>query len=484
MNFFGALSKYKIDKTKTALIFNDKCYSYNELFLKINSVSVALKKLGIEKNDNVALLSSNSDEFVIIIFALWNIGAVPIPINIRLLPEEILKLTDFTQCKFLLHDDFSIFSSKNQNMQIFSFADLFNADYYHSEHFHFHIDGKDIALILFTSGSTGNPKGVVITFNNFIRSAENGNQIFKHQEHERWLASLPFYHVGGFSIITRSFLYGATLIIPDGQGHEEIKNALYNFDPTQTSFVTTQLKRLLETQTKPNPSLKHVLLGGGFLENELVESAISYGWNVSKSYGATETTSFVTALSSSEFKNKPDSAGKSLIPNKIFIVDEEKKFLPSGSVGEVVIKSDSVAEGYFNNPKETSEKFINGLYFTGDFGWLDDEGYLFIEVRRNDLIISGGENISPLEVEKEIQKHPSIIEACVFGLKDDVWGHSVCAALITKQNSKITLTELNSFLADKLSSYKLPKKIFITDEFPKTELGKIQKEKLKEMLLK
>ena len=484
MNFFGALSKYKIDGTKTALVFNDKCYSYNELFIKINSVSSTLKNLGVTTNDKVALLGSNSDEFVIIILALWNIGAVPIPLNIRLLSSEIIKLTDFTECKFLLLESYSIFSLKNKNIKVFSFCDLFNSDHNKKINTQFTINEKDIALILFTSGSTGNPKGVILTFNNFIRSAEIGNQIFKHQENERWLAALPFYHVGGFSIIIRSFLFGAALIIPDGLGHEELKNALYNFAPTQTSFVTTQLKRLLESKTKPNPELKHVLLGGGFLEKELVEEAISCGWNVSKSYGATETTSFVTALSSADFKNKPHSAGKALNPNKISIVDEQNNILPSSSIGEIVIESDSIAAGYLNNQQETSEKFKNGLYYTGDFGWLDEDGFLYIEARRNDLIISGGENINPIEVENEILKHPLIKEASVFGLQDDAWGQVVCAALILKQNCSITLAELNSFLSDKISSYKFPKRIFLTDKFPKTELGKIQKEKLKEMILK
>ncbi len=483
MKFFGALSKYELALDKTSLLFDEDSYSYQKLFDKIGSASNELEKLGIVKNDKVALLGKSSAEYVICIFALWNLGAVPVPLNIRLLPQEIEQLLNFTGSKFLIHDDTLSNTTAELKTNSLNFSELINRRYEVQTTFNFNIDEKNLALLLFTSGSTGKPKGVKLTFNKFITSAQTGNQIFLHEENERWLAALPFYHVGGFSIITRCFLFGATLIIPVGLGADEIREALYKFNPTQTSFVTTQLRRLVEAGNKPNRALKHILLGGGFLEKDLVEKAVSEGWPVSKSYGATETTSFVTALTKDEFVNKPDSAGKVLHPNKIFIVDEKRNVLPSGKGGEIVIEAESVAAGYFNNTEETIKKFSGNKYYTGDFGKLDEDGYLFVEARRNDLIISGGENINPVEVENEINKHPQIAESCVFGLNDDVWGQQVCAALILKHNYKITSKGLITLLSNKLSSFKLPKRIFIVDEFPKTELGKVQKEKLKEKIL-
>ena len=340
------------------------------------------------------------------------------------------------------------------------------------------------AVIIFTSGSTGKPKGVQLTFNNLIQSALTGNQLFNYKKNDRWLASLPFYHVGGFSIITRAIFNGNTLLLPENLNIESVQNVIQKKHPTLTSFVSTQLKRLLENDIKPNPELRHILLGGGFLDTDLVTSAINKGWNVSKSYGSTETASFVTALTATEFVIKKESAGKALTPNEILIVDENRNLLEPKTLGEVAVKGKSVAKGYINNRDETGQKFKGDTYYTGDYGYLDDDGYLFIEARRNDLIVSGGENINPYEVETELLRHPYILEASVLGLEDKEWGFITAAAVVTRENKIIQLEELKLFLKDKLAGFKIPKKLFIVEKFPKTEMGKIQKEKLKEIIMK
>ncbi len=482
MKLIGLFAGEKFNHLSTALIYGNSSITYSEFDEKILSTIQTLSNLGIKRRNKVAILSDSSPEFVILIFALWRLGAIPIPLNLKLLSNEIEELITFAHCDFLLTDDSSFdlidheiipkyrIPNANEKANTKTFPEI-----------DFIID--DTATIIFTSGSTGKPKGVMLSFNNLFQSALTGDQIFNHTGNDRWLASLPFYHVGGFSIITRAFFFGAALIIPQSLSIEHIKEAIENQKPSLTSLVSTQLKRLIELRVKPNKELRHILLGGGFLDSELVEKAISQGWKVSKSYGSTETSSFVAALNCDEFKNKQQSAGKALTPNKILIVDEHKHPLLSNQFGEIAIKGESVGKGYLNNDEETKIKFKGKIYYSGDFGYLDDDGYLFVEARRNDLIISGGENINPVEVEKEIKKHSDILDVSVLGLENKEWGHIVAAAIVLKNKNEFSFDGLKEFLKDKLPAFKHPKKIIILKSLPKTEMGKIQKEKLREILI-
>lgn len=481
MKLIGLFTGEKFNHHSIALIHDKSAITYSELEDKILSTIQSLYDFGIKRRNKVAIISENSPEFVALIFALWRMGAIPIPLNKRLLPKEIEELIYFAHSDFLLTDESSfelITSNKIPKYKIPNGNEKVIAKTF--PEIDFTID--DTATIIFTSGSTGNPKGVMLSFNNLFQSALTGDQIFKHSESDRWLASLPFYHVGGFSIITRDFFFGAALILPRSLSIEHIKEAIENQKPTLTSFVSTQLNRLIELGVEPNKELRHILLGGGFLDAELVEKAISLGWKVSKSYGSTETSSFVAALAYDEFRNKPQSAGKALLPNKILIVDENKFPLPPNQSGEIAIKDESVAKGYLNNDKETHKKFKRKIYYSGDYGYVDDEGYLFVEARRNDLIISGGENINPVEVENEIIKHPEVLEASVLGIENKEWGHIAAAAIVLKNKNEFSINELKEFLKDKLPAFKHPKKIFILENLPKTEMGKIQKEKIREII--
>ncbi len=469
------------NKNKTAILSNKIKLTHLEVEEKISSTIEELLKIGIGKQNKVAILSENSADFVSLIFALWRIGAVPVPMNVRLLPKEIEKQIEIANCRFLLLGDSIEDKIKIDNVIIDRIPESKKkSNFKYDADIEFSIENT--AVIIFTSGSTGIPKGVELSFNNLMQSAMTGNKIFKHRENERWLASLPFYHVGGFSIITRCFIYGAALIIPDSLEIEGLKKSIENLQPTLTSFVTTQLKRLIECGCKPNKELRHILLGGGFMDPILVEAAINEGWNVSKSYGTSETASFVTALTADEFKLKPNSAGKAIPPNEILIVDEKRNLIPSMQLGEIAVKAQSVAKGYIGNKEESVKKFSMDIFYSGDYGYLDADGYLFVEARRNDLIVSGGENINPFEVEKEILTHQKIEEVCVFGIEDEEWGQAVAAAVVTKENSIISLNELKYFLKDKLPGYKHPKKIFLLEHLPKTEMGKVQKEKVRELI--
>jgi O-succinylbenzoic acid--CoA ligase len=211
----------------------------------------------------------------------------------------------------------------------------------------------------------------------------------------------------------------------------------------------------------------------------LVFDAISDGWKITKVYGSTETSSFVSSISDEEIYDKPRSVGAAIKPNQIMIVNESRFQIPWGEVGEIAVSSPAVMKGYFNDVDETEKKIEDGFYFTGDIGFVDADGYLFIESRRTDLIITGGENVNPNEVEKILIEHPEILDAAVFPLKDDDWGEIVAAAIVLKNNkSSIGLDDIREFVKDDLAGFKIPKKIFFESELPRNELGKILRSKL------
>jgi O-succinylbenzoic acid--CoA ligase len=463
----------------TAIQVDSQQFNYSTLKEKVLAVTQHLKTFDIQEKDNVAIIGNNETEYIINVLALWQLKAVPVLINPRLVSDEIDVQTAASNCKIILVsnkitvDGISLSDIHRYPFNIYKMKS--NADLPEQ------LVPDDTAVIIFTSGASGNPKGVELSFNNLLQSAKTGDQVLQYSDKDKWLASLPFYHIAGFSIITRSLLFGSSIIIPDDIQTNSLIEAMEKFKPTLCSLVPTQLSRIMEQDSEPNEELRNVLLGGGYISPRLVTDAINSGWKITKVYGTTETASFVTALANEEVYEKPGSVGKALKPNKIIIVSENKFALPWGEIGEIAVTSPSVMQGYYKNEVETEKKFDNGYYLTGDIGYLDAEDYLFIEARRTDLIVTGGENVNPNEVENRITEHTDIIEAAVFPLKDDDWGEIVAAALVMQNGSDlIQLDDLEQFLKKDLAGFKIPKKIFFEDSLPVNELGKIVRSKLVE----
>ena len=476
--------------TKDYIITGNKTLSFQEL----NEMAISLahylqKKYKVKEGDIAAILSENNIDFIHLLFALWKLGAVPVPLNTRLNDSETNNLIKFLTPPFIFKENNINRHVEYQSAQIIRIrSDFINTDatgLYLNDGLD--LPGKDInenntALILFTSGTSGNPKGVQLSFHNLKTSFNNSNTVLKHAPYDKWIASLPFYHIGGFSIIARTLLSGASLIITLGSKTEDLVDAIVTHRPTFLSLVSKQLKRLINMGIRPNNELKYVLLGGGYIEDSLIDEAINAGWPIGKVYGSTETSSLITFLDCKKENNKKASAGKPLANNQIFIVNGEKELFPPNNMGEIAIKSESCAKVYYNYPAETNIKFRDGLYYTGDLGYIDEEGYLFIDSRMDDLIISGGENINPLEIETALLEFTGIQNASVFGQEDNEWGHIVSAAIIPVPGFNISETELKNFLQKKISSFKLPKKYYFMNQFPMGPLGKVQKNKLKEIV--
>ncbi len=467
----------KSEPASTAAIYKDTELSYKNLAELVDKTAFYLTQNDIKENNVVCLLFNNSIEFIVIILALWEVGAVPIPLNTRLLEKDLNKQITFLNPKRIIKSkEFGTTLTHGKDL-IISFKKLGTVKQ------KIKIQGflkEKTALILFTSGSSKKPKAVMLSFENLIQSALIGNKVIHHSKKDIWLASLPFYHIGGFSIIFRALMFGASIAIPNSLSNDDLKETIKKHHPTLASLVSNQLKKFVDTNFAPPKELRMVLLGGGFSDKELILKAIDLKWNIAKVYGSTETSSFVSIMDKEEVKRRPEASGKAILPNQVFIYSDNEEKLSSKS-GEIIIKSPAIMKGYYKSRDRTNAKLRNNLFATGDIGYLDEEGFLFVEAKRSDLIVSGGENIYPAEVERIILTHKNVKEVCVIGIKDKTWGQVVATAVVLKKGTKLSTSQLKNFLKDKLASYKIPKKILFVDKLPKTELGKVMKEKVIEL---
>ena len=454
--------------------------NYEQLKQRVLETSAILYSSKITDGDKVAILGKNDIDYICIVLALWQLKAIPVLINPRLVSDEVNFQTELANCKTVLISsdlDFSEFESKSEII-FFPFKQKKVKEQIEVAE---NLNPDSTAVIIFTSGTEGNSKGVKLSFTNLFQSAKIGDQVIHHTKEDKWLASLPFNHIGGFSIITRALLFSTSIILPDDLQTEFIADAIEKLKPTLCSFVPTQLKRLLRSNVQPNSELRNVLLGGGYIDQKLVTDAIYSDWKVTKVYGSTETSSMITALTEDEFLENPASVGKALPPNTIIIFNENKFRASEGEVGEIAISSPAVMKGYYNDKEGTEKCFEDEFYLTGDMGYLDTDGNLFLEARKKDMIITGGENVNPNEVEDRIIEHPNVEDAAVFPLKDDDWGEIVAAAIIMKDSKgNISLEEMEKFLKSNLAGFKMPKKLFYEKELPKNDMGKISRSRLSE----
>lgn len=463
-----------------AIITSDGKLSYKELFEKSLLTSSLLNKQGIKEGNHVGILFSHNQEFWILINALWFCGAIPVPLNIRLTNYELsYQIEKAKISSLIIEDNLKELSKSFSKIKIIFLSQIkYNTITNHQPSTNKYqlstFDYQRLALIMFTSGSSGKSKAVVHTFENIYESVSALDSFADLSNEDIWLASLPFYHIGGFMILSRALIAGSSVAIPKSLKYNDIKISIQQFQPTHLSLVSTTLFRFLKEKFQPTKNIKYAFLGGGYLDPLLCTRAYQNGWNIVKVYGSTETCSMITALRSSELEIKPESAGKPLKNVQIKIVDESYSSLQPFQKGEIAVYSKTLFKEYYSISENS--KLQNGCFLTGDYGWLDNDGYLFIDARREDIIITGGENVSAKEVEDAIKKLNAVKDAFVFAEEDELWGQSVSAVLVTIKN--IDSSDIKKSLSKILASYKIPKSFYFISEIPRTELGKVDREKL------
>lgn len=475
-----------LQPTDFAIITGTKTLSYSKLYNESLALYNHLDQIGIKEKDNIGILFGHDYKFFVIANALWMIGAVPVPLNTRNTIREVENQIDHADIKHLIIDDslFEQYSTLHFTNKI-RISDLLISETVPGDNriLNHKFSIHNSALIMFTSGSSGKIKAVVHSFKCLFESVYGIDSFAKLDSNNIWLASLPLYHIGGFMILIRALLSGGTIVFPDSLKHEHIVKAISYFNPTHVSLVSTTMDRMLKDDFPPPTNLQYVFLGGGPVSADLCIRAINKGWRIAKVYGSTETCSMVSALLPENVKQKPESAGIAFSTNKIRIVNtidrSSKKLEQSIEIGEIEVNAKSLFKEYYKDELTTREVLKNGWFHTGDYGWLDSEGYLYVSSRREDLIITGGENVIALEVENTIKAKSRINDAFVFALSDDVWGQVVCAAIVSEKTSE---SDIVNFLKENIASYKIPKRFYFVESIPKNEMGKVNRAELMKQL--
>ena len=476
-----------------ALEFNDQTWAYSALNDWAESIAAQLESQKINHGARVGIHLSNQPFYVALIHALARIGAVAVPLNLRLMESELKWQVEQSQCDLLISE--SVIDSLSKR--------ILHPDHFSTlEHFpartHPPLAPDSVQGIFFTSGTTGFPKGVILTFENYHVNAIASAERLGVDPHERWLLTMPLFHIGGMTIIFRSAIYGTQIVLHSGFDVDKVHHALTEENITIVSLVPTMLHRLLEKYPnfKPSSSLRAILLGGSGAPENLIKKSLDLNLPIALTYGLTEATSQVATSTPEQTRAKPGSVGKALQGTTVKIVDEKNQPLPANQVGEIVVSGKTVMQGYLTRhceegalPDEAipkrQERLLrtnalamteHGILHTGDIGHLDDDGDLWVHTRRTDLIVSGGENIYPEEIERALTNHPAVSEACVVGLADPAWGQSVAAAVVTRE--AVSEESLTRFLRGQIAGYKIPKQILFVESLPHTASGKLMRAKV------
>ncbi len=470
-----------------ALIHGDQQqWTYAELNELVAGLASRLAAAGVEAGQHVAMLMPNRVETISLIHALARLGAVLVPLNTRLTPAELRWQMAQADCHYLICSEEN--TDKVTAIGPSDWRVLF------VEEFRFQsglLEVQDPArwrsrpldlvatqAIVYTSGTTGQPKGAMLTFANHLWSATASAFRLGTNPADRWLLCLPLYHVGGLAIVLRCCLYGTTVVLQERFDPAAVNRALDTQAISLVSLVPTMLQWLLEErQNQPlPPTLRCILLGGMAASSSLLEQCHSLALPVATTYGLTEAASQVATTSPAETQGKPGSVGKPLMFTEVRIVDEDGRECSPGKIGQIVVAGPTVMRGYYNQPETTAQALRNGELHSGDLGYLNQDGDLWVVQRRADLIVSGGENVYPAEVEQVLLTHPAVQAACVVGVEDVEWGQRVAAAVVIREGISLTADELMTFCRARLAGYKQPRLLRFVDALPQTGSGKVQRE--------
>ncbi len=465
---------------KTALIFEGQIWSYAVLNQSAEKMARQLLACGIKPGHHVAALASNSPEYVVLIHALIKIGAVLIALNTRFTFEELNWQIEQADVEYLIYGDAFAPFAKKLNIANFSFGQLAAQDPV-DDHLPEAFAFENTHAIIFTSGTTGEPKGAVLTIGNHFWSATASAFRLGLSPDDRWSLCLPLYHVGGMAIILRSCLYGTAVVLHRDFSAHQIASVIEHQAVTMISLVPTMLHRLMETSLSQLAKLRVILLGGGAASPSLIRSSLNAGLNIVTTYGLTETASQVATSTLENVAEKIGRAGKPLMFTQLQIESPAGQALPDGEIGEIVVSGPTVMQGYYRRPDATRSVLHNGYLRTGDMGYLDADGDLWVIQRRTDLIVSGGENVYPSEVESVLEQHPDIREACVIGLEHAVWGQQVAAAVVLHHTQVLSSDTVQQHCRTLLAGYKIPRVIQIVNTIPRTASGKIIRSQVRQI---
>ncbi|MFT4414819.1 fatty acid--CoA ligase family protein [Fredinandcohnia humi] len=499
---------------KPAYIFNDSSSTYAELDGAVTKFASSLEKLGIKKGDHIALVLGNSPHFVIGLYGALRLGATVIPINPIYTPDEIGYIVNNGDVRAIIMLDLLVpmFEKMNplipkvetiivcetpqgtsigvdpKKLSIYpklkSFSELVGAGdlgFVGPE-----LDDEDVAVILYTSGTTGKPKGAMLSHKNLYSNARDIAEYLKMSDRDKVITTLPMFHVFCLSVaLNAPLLSGATIIIDPKFSPKEIFRITKEYGATVFAGVPTMYNFLLQ-YPEGNPedvkTLRLCISGGAAMPVALLKGfEQKFNVLVSEGYGLSEA-SPVTCFNPLDRPRKAGSIGTSIVNVENKVIDENGEELPVGQVGELIVRGPNVMKGYYKLPEETAATIRDGWLYTGDLAKMDEEGYFYIVDRKKDMIIVGGYNVYPREVEEVLYNHPAVVEVAVLGVPDPNQGEIVqCYAVVNDKS--LTEESLISYCREHLAKYKIPSKIEFLEELPKNTTGKILRRALKDKIL-
>lgn len=489
---------------KVAIVDGNVRMTFEQIQSRVTNLAGWFQSKGIKKGEKVALLLYNSIEFIECFFALAKIGAVVVPINFRLQKAEIEYIIGNSDVKMLIaHDDFVniieqiqtnlplvedvvIAGQRNENIHAFTlYPSIFDKTFTPQLEW---LDDDDDFLIVYTSGTTGKPKGAVLSHKSVFMNAVNMVLECGLTKNEIQLITTPMFHVGGISAMTMIMLIGGTSILHKKFDPNDILKTFETEKITYAFMVPSMWNLLLDVpnfkEYKVN-SLRIICTAAASTPLELKKKLMNHFPNagIFDTFGHSETFS-TTTLKASDSLSKSGTVGLPYSNVEVRVVDENMNDCLPGEVGEIIYRGPTTMKKYYKNPEGTEEALKGGWFHSGDLVKFDEGGYLTVVDRKKDMIISGGENIYPKEIEDVIYTHPDILEVAVVGVPDKKWGETVKAFIVTRNGKKLTEQDVADYCTERIARYKRPHYIEFIDEMPRNASGKILKTRLRDQNVK
>ncbi|UCE73838.1 MAG: long-chain-fatty-acid--CoA ligase [Methanomassiliicoccales archaeon] len=499
-----------------AVICENERLDYGQLKDRVDRLASGLRHIGIEKEDKIAIIHENCHRFLEVYFAATKLGAVLVPVNYRLSPADYVYILNNSKAKVLMaqpqflswyherKEDIPLLRNiiltepsrtEGQTKEYLEYESLLE-DVDFEEGQAEAIKDTDCTQIYYTSGTTGRPKGVILTHKNNHVHAQGTIVELGLSQNDRWLHVSPMFHLAdAWAVWSITKVAACHVMVP---AFEPIKvlRAIENHKVTLSNFIPTMLNILVNIPEVKNydlSSLRLIMSGGAPIAKEVVRKVIKiFECEYIQTYGLTETSPFLTmSILKDEMKGLPFeerlgymvTTGRPFFNVKLKVVkDNGKEVDPNGEdVGEIIVKGETITPAYWELPEETKMRIVDGWLHTRDLAVVDSSGYVTIVDRKDDMIITGGENVYSIEVEDVLYSHPGILEAAVIGLSDPIWGERVTAVVVLKKGEDANESEIIEFCKEHLAHFKAPKKVIFSDDLPKTGSAKIYKYKLREM---
>jgi fatty-acyl-CoA synthase len=469
-----------------AIRFEGADITYADLARRIQGAAAVLAERGVKRGDAVAWLGVNHPAVLVLLFACARLGAMLVPLNWRLAPPEHARVLADCPPRVLFAEP--AFAGHARSIEgAIAATDIAVLERTAGGSVEQGGDEDSPLLLCYTSGSTGAPKGVVLTQRAILWNAVNSTHMHDLTSADRVLTTLPMFHVGGMNIQTTPALHaGASVTLHAKFDPAAALDAIERDRITLTVLVPAQLDAMMALprwQSADLSSLRTISTGSTIVSAAFVRKVSARGVPVIQVYGSTETCPVAAYVRAADALRKAGSAGVPALHCEVKVVGEDGAELAPGGDGEILVRGPNVATGYWNAPGETARVFVDGWYRSGDLGHFDDEGHLYVVSRKTDMIISGGENIYPAEVESVLLECAAIEEACVVGKPDERWGEKVIAAVVVKAGCRVTRGEVMELFEGRLARYKHPKDVHFLERLPRTALGKVRKEDVRAVVL-